>query len=316
MVGQVNGQPIYAASVFEPIEEQLRSLGENRPPVQFRRQAQQLIQGQLGQIVLEALMLGEAEQDLSVQEQAGLEHLLKDRREEMIRYWGQGSLAVAESRLMDETGLTLKQTLAQERQKLVVQRYMQKKLFPKIHVSRKDIERYYYEHLDEYNPPRSRTLRLIRVKTKSVARQIDAWLQEGTPFDEVASKPQNQYRSSKGGLMSEKAVGDEIFDHKELNDAMRQLRSGEHSRRIDVDGGYWWICVDAIDEANGQSLQEAQLEIENLLRRQQFQVLTQRYRRDLVERGSYNPIEQMSQALLEVAVSRYAPTQDKVASVE
>ena len=316
MVGQANGQPIYAAQVFEPIEEQLIALGKTRPPAQFRYQARQLIQGQLGQIVLESLMLGEAERDLSAQEQAGLDYILKGRREELIRFWGEGSVAVAESRLVEETGLDLKQTLEQERQKMVIQRYMHQKLYPKIHVSRKDIERYYQDHHGEYNPPVKRTLRLIRVHTAREADRVDQALQEGQPFERVASRPQNRYRSQDGGLMSEQAVGDEVFGQPQLNEAMRSLQAGQHSPRIEIEGSYWWVAVDEIDQSGGRSLREVQQEIEQLLRRQQFQLLTQRYRQQLVADGSYNPIEQMSDALVDVAMTRYAQARDQTAVVE
>ncbi len=304
MVGQVNGQPIYATRVFEPIQEQLAALGKQRPSRQFRLQAYQLIQGQLSQMILDALMIGEAQRDLSTQEQAGLDQLLAARRQELIRYWGQGSIAVAESRLLEETGLNLKETLAQERQKLLVQRYMHQKLFPKIHVSRKDIERYYRDHYEEYNPPLRRALRLIRVDSPAAADQIDQRLSQGQPFRQIASSPQNKYRHEDGGLMAE-AIGNEVFGQAPLNDAMRRLQAGEHSPRVQLEDAYWWVYVESIDPGDAKPLSQAQLEIESLLRRQQFQVLTQRYRQELIQTGSYNPVEEMSAALLEIAITRY-----------
>ena len=306
MVGQVNGKPIYANTVFEPIVEQLAALGRSLPPREFQARAHQLIQGRLSQIIADALLLGEAENGLTAQEHAGLRNILKQQREELIRFWGKGSVAVAEENLVRQTSRSLDDTLTETRQRMLVQRYLQQKLLPKIHVRRKDVERYYTEHINEYQPPVSRTLRLIYVKSNQDADQIDRLLSEGTPFGQAASSPLNQYRPDAGGLMSEQAVGDQVFSQAPLNEAMRMLQPGEHSQRIETEGRYWWVAVESIERPEGRSQTEAQLEIEDLLRRQQFQQLTQRYRQDLFKTGSYNSIETMGQALLEIAMSRFA----------
>ena len=309
MVGQVNGQPIYAATVFEPIGDQLTALGKRLPLSEFRQRAGQLIESRLGQIVADALILGEAESDLSAQEQAGLQNILKQRRQELIRFWGRGSVAVAEENLVRQTSKSLEDTLTEARQRMLVQRYLQQKLFPQINVTRKDIERYYIDHSNEFNPPPVRTIRLIYVADVADANEIDALLSDGETFQAAASLPFNRYRSGDGGLMSEPAVGDQVFGQPELNKAMLTLRSGEHSQRTPIDDRYWWVFVESIKQEQSQSITEVQLKIEALLRRQQFQALSQRYRQRLFETGSYNPIDQMARGLLDVAISRYAAVQ-------
>lgn len=309
MVGQVNGKPIYASRVFEAILEQLAALGRSLPQGEFRQRAAQLIEARLVQIVTDALILGEAESALTAQEQAGLQNILKQQREELIRFWGKGSIALAQENLVRQTSRDLDQTLAETRQRFIVQRYLRQELFPKINVTRKDIERYYNDHLDQYNPPTTRTLRLIRVEDPAAADQIDQALGQGQPFEQVASLPINKYRPAGGGLMFDKAQGDQVFGQPQLNEAMLRLTVGEHSPRIYVDNTYWWIGVESINTPQGQSLTEVQLEIESLLQRQQFQELTRQYRQQLFKTGSYNPLEQMNRALLEVAMNRFAVAQ-------
>lgn len=306
MVGQVNGQPVYAGSTLEPIDDQLAALGRNQTRTEFRALANQLIAGRLRQIVIDALILGEAERDLSAQEQAGLANMLKVEREELIRRWGKGSIALAETSLLDETDRTLDQTLQDTRQRMLVQRYLQRKLFPKINVSRKHIERYYHDNPTKFNPPPNRTLRLIRVNTPETADQIESLLKPSADFATVASDQRNRYRSDQGGRMSEIAVGDEVFGAAVLNQAMLGLQPGQWSQRVEAMGGFWWIYVESIDQPPSRPLREVQLEIEELLRRQQFQALTSDYRRELFENGSYHPLDQMGEALVEIAVSRYA----------
>ncbi len=306
MVGQVNGKPIYAAEVLEPIEEQLSVLGKSLPRKEFVGRARQLIEGRLGQIVTDALILGEAERDLTVQEHAGLLQFLKLQREELIRFWGIGSVAVAQENLVRQTSRTLDQTLNETRERMLVQRYLRERLWSKISVSRKDVERYYQEHFSDFNPPANRGLRLIYVETKESADTVGRMLDEGVAFEEVAKQDLNQYRHEEGGLMAEKAVGDEVFGHAVLNEAMLTLRAGEFSGRVQAGGRYWWVRVESIDQPKGRSLSEVQLEVESLLQRQRFQQLTQQYRRELFETGSYNSIDQMGEALLAIAVNRFA----------
>ena len=309
MVGQVNGKPIYASTVFESIFEQLAALGRSLPRGEFRQRAGQLIEARLGQMVTDALILGEAESGLTAQEYAGLQNIIKQQREELIRFWGKGSVALAQVNLVRQTSRDLDQTLAETRQRFLVQRYLREELFPKINVVRKDVERYYNDHINEYNPPTSRTLRLIRVGDVADADQIDRALGQGQSFEQVASLPINTYRLTDAGRMSEKAQGDQVFGQPPLNEAMLRTGVGEHSPRIRVEETYWWIGVEAIDTTPGRSLTEVQLEIESQLRRQRFQELTRQYRQELFKTGSYNPLGEMSQALLEVAMSRFAVAQ-------
>lgn len=306
MVGQVNGQAIYADEVLEPIEAQLAALGARRPRAVFREQARRLVYARLDQIVADSLILGEAERDLSEMEQMGLRHMLKEQREELLRRYGQGSIAVANATLMEREGRTLDQRMTAEREKLLVRRYLQMKLLPKINVTRKDIERYYHDNIKEYRPEAGKTVRIIRVDSAAAADRIEQQLAEGVPFAQVATGKANSYQASQGGLMQGKVTGDDPFGPAALNEAFKTLTVGQHSPRIKVGDDFWWLYLESIDEGKQRSLTEVQLQIEDLLRRQRFQQLSTRYRQRLFEQGTYNPIDQMADGLVQVAMTRYA----------
>jgi hypothetical protein len=308
MLGQVNGQPIYAGTVLEPITEQLETLGRTLPRAEFQRRASQLISGRLVQIVADALILGEAEQRLTDREREGLRQGLQKEREELIRFWGRGSEAVADDALQAQTSRNLEQTLEDTRQKVVVQQYLRQKLFPKINVTRKDVGRYYRDHADEFNPPSQRVLRLICVKESPAAEQVQSMLDRGEPFEQTAQESVNRYHPERGGLVSETSVGDQVFGQRELNQAMLSLRAGEHSPCIRIGEASWWVFVESLEQSPGRALKEVQLEIEDLLRRERFRDLTQKYREQMFENGSYDPIEAMADTLSEVVMARYAVT--------
>lgn len=305
MVGQVNGQAIYVGTVLEPISDQLTSLGRTLPPTVFRDRARGLIMAQLDQIVTDKLIVGEAERDLAEDERAGLKKYMDERRAELIRKYGRGSETLADRTLLEQSGRGLEQSLRELRQRVVVQRYLQQKLMPKINVTRRDIERHYHENREKFNPPLGRTLRIIRVVDRQQAEAVDRRLAAGESFQTLAREPINTYRPSDGGLMGG-TTGDKVFGDAALNEAMVAAGEGRHSPRVEAEGAWWWVRVEAVDRPPGRSLHEVQTQIEQLLRAQRFQALTMEYRQQLYREGSYNPLDQMAMMVLEVAVNRYA----------
>ncbi|NJL31566.1 MAG: hypothetical protein HC898_08015 [Phycisphaerales bacterium] len=306
MIGQVSGQAIYANRVLEPLHEQFTRLGQTLSPKAFRQEAAKPIQAMLEEIVFNHLILGEAERDLSEEEQMGLTIMLRQQREQLVRKYGAGSRNVADETLRQREGKSLDQKLQEYRQQLLIQRYMQLKLFPRINIARKDIERYYNDNLDEFQPKPTRQVRLIRAASPAAGDAIGQALAQGTGFAEVARSLHNDYRREQSGLFAEKVAGDEIFGINELNDAVLKLKAGEHSEQIKVDSAMYWVMVETLEQGQAVSLREAQTQIEERLRRQRFQQLLASYRNSLFARGSYHSIPQMAEALLEIAVNRYA----------
>lgn len=313
MVGQVNGRPIYASLVFKDIHEALQAMGRSTgTPGAFRIKATPLVASRLRQIVMDQLVLAEAERNLTEPQRYGLLQFLKAQREEIIRAMGEGSAKLADVRLREESGIGLEEKVEETRQKAIVQKYLSDKLLPRINVTRKDIERYYMDNPDRFNPQPGRTVHLIRTSRKSAADRIEQELASGRSFLDIAGDSSlNEDSPEKQGLFGKGIKGDKPFGPAELNEAMVKLREGEHSPRVEIKTSsgavrYFWIHVAAISEGKHRTLQEAQSEIEQELRRQQFQALTEQYQDRLLKEGSYNSLEDMLSTLLDIAVTRYA----------
>lgn len=304
MVGQVNGRPIYADTILDPIEPQLQALARQVGPGEFRQRATQLIEATVRQIVLDALILGEAERDLSDRERAGLQGMVLRHREELLRQYGQGSLSLTEHNLQQATGKSLEQTLEEYRQKVLVSRYLANNLRPKINVTRWDIERYYRDHQDEFNPKASRVLRLIRVQNDEEAQRVREMLQT-RPFEEVALDKINLYKPAQGGLM-DATQGTAVFDNDAMNQALAELGEGEWAGPFQLSGRPVFVFVEELTEAKSIPLKEAQPIIERRLRENQFRQLTDDYNRRLFEQGSFEPLPQMVDRLVQIALARYA----------
>jgi hypothetical protein len=306
MVGQVNGNAIYSSTVFDPLNEQLAALGRTQPRSVFRARAAELIGRRLDEIVADALILGEAERDLSEPERAGLQNMMRDHQDELLRIYGTGSRSLADENAVRKTGRTIDQLLEEFRQRVIVQRYLREKLLPKINVTRKDIERYYNDNYTTFNPLPGRTLRVMKASDAAGAEKIERALASGKSFTEVASSNLNGYRTSTGGLWPEKVVSEKVFSDAGVNSAMLKLKPGEHTPKIKVGEQYWFVFLESQEQGKAKPLRDAQVEIEELLRRQRFNDLSQKYRTRLFTQGSYNPLAQMSEALIAVAMSLYA----------
>ncbi len=307
MVGQVNGQPIYAQAVLEPIDAQLRTLAGQLPYHEFQKRAAQLIASRIKEMLQNALILGEAERDLSEQEQLQVRAMVEIRRRELLRQYGRGSVAMAEKALQDKEGISLREKLESYRQEVVIRRYFWQRFGPLINVSRRDIERYYRDHEDEYNPPARRVLRLIRCQSGSEAQQITRLLEQGSiQFAEAAAHEANTFKRAQGGLFGE-TVGDAPLRQEAINEALTSLDEGAYAGPIEIDGVFWFVHVERLERGNRRTLQDVQVEIREKLRERQFVALQDQFRQQIFEQGSYTRPEQMVVALLEVAMSRYAP---------
>ncbi len=308
MIGQVNGRAIYTNAVLdEQLRETLARWGRELPLDTFRKRAAERIAVKLNSMVTDALVYGEAKRDLSDQERQGLTVAQSRQREQLLREYGQGSPALAEANMIEQTGLNMNQTLEQWRQAAVVSRYMGQKLRPKINVTRKDVKRYYADHYDEFNPPGSRTVRVIQTASQDDAQQIRTLLDQGTPFAEAAQGDLNLFRQDTGGLMGALA-GEQIFADPQVNEATLALEAGQCVGPITVGDKSWFVCVEKLEQPDSQPLMDVQVQIHATLYEQQLREHSERYREKLFDDGSYNSIEQMTVSLLEIVTDRYAKT--------
>lgn len=309
MVGQVNGQAVYADEVLDPIDAQLTALARQLPPSQFYRRAGQLVAGRVQQIVADALILGEAERALSDRERQALRIILQRERDRLLRELGRGSLAMAEDRLQQERGMTLDQYLEQRRQEIIISRFLRQELLPLINVSRRDIERYYRENREEFAPPPTRDVRVYIAPTQEQAAELRRLLAQGYDSPAVTAALGETDSPFREVFMAE-AVGEEVFAEDRVNAVLSTLDKGEVSNPIVVGDEYWLVCVEAIRRDEARSLKETQVEIRNRLQQQQFQVEVEQYRRGLFESGSFNPVDDMIAAIMDVVRGRYRPGEE------
>lgn len=311
MVGQVSGKPIYASEIFNEVGvELLERLGQNNPRATFRERSGELLFRTLSQKVDDQLILAEAERGLTEQHMFGIMNYVRTYRESLINKYGNGATTIADTNLRKETRFGLEETMQRVRQSLLVRRYLEEKVNPKIHVTRRDVERFYADNNSRFNPPPSVTVRVILVGGTTEADAVDKELAAGKSFEDVA-RQYSLYKREEGGQMK---VGESLDKFAGLkwdavNQEVRKLTPGKATGRIKADDVIAWVQVADVQTGKGQSLSDVFLEIEEELKNMQKGQLTRSHLVKLKAEGNYTPIKQMTQSLLDVAMSRYARPQ-------
>ena len=307
LVGQIAGRPIFAHDVLRDLEDQLRALGgqvaEGRMSAAgFRRQAGELILRQVQGLVQNRLTLEEAERSLTRTERANLDRFRAIRRRELVRQFGQGSEALADRTLRAQAGRSLEEMLQDDRDRLVVLTYRQRKVEPLINVTRRDVERYYRDRAAEFNPPDRRDVRVLYVTDPALAERLGGLRDRGADFDRLAET------AAAGAVPMSDVEGDNPFG---FADPGPYVTAGPGAVVGPLPapgrGRYYFVAVDAVRRGVGQTEREAQIEIERLLRDRQRETLALRDFDRLRREASVTEERRMADAVTRIAEARYLP---------
>lgn len=309
LVGQVNGRPIYVADFFEPIENELRIRGREKTRREFVQIAFPLIQRQLAELIKNELVYAEAEASLTENERIGLRYFIRQLESDVTRT--RGRLA-QEERLREETGLGVDEVVELERRRQLVLYKIQSEIRRRVIVSWRDVERYYRDHREEFNPPASIQLRLLTVPANDAARRraVEQALADGFLFGPLAEEHSTML-ASRGGLLDPTPLSGGIENTAltrwpEVDALARTLRQGEHGGPVVAGDLAVWVYVEQYADGTGRSLYDAQHEIENRLFQERYAEEERRYLSELFARGNMDDFDNMSYLLLDIALQRWA----------
>ncbi len=309
MVGEVNGKPIFADAFFEPIEDRLLGTADEYDGPQRDAMIRGIVNSWLREVVLDALLLGEAEASLSTQEKMGLFAFIDAIQAEEIRLGG-GTRSGAEDRRR-ETGEDLDQYLGRQKDLVLLQQIQMRKIDPRVIVSWRDIEREYQRRYDEFNPEATVTLARIRLRTEPQAELIEDIKQRlagGEPFAEVAE----DLGFEDGGVWQTFVIGkggiSDLNVNEEMKVALEGLEEGDTSPPFTLGSVTVWLNVASLNRPRTYTIYDPMVQrvLKNAIRARRGQEEWNRYIESLLERGIYNELDEMSERLYEIAIDRYA----------
>ncbi|XAM01329.1 peptidyl-prolyl cis-trans isomerase [Phycisphaeraceae bacterium D3-23] len=310
MVGHVNGEAIYAHAILEPIDARLAAFGRQYDGDEFLQRAAAVVAGRLKEVLIDKLILAEAGSGLSDRERQGVEGMVQQRREEMLRYYGQGSLTRARRAFLADEGIEFDEALAQFREEIVVRRYLQQELLPQINVQQRDVERLYTDLCENgtYDSKDQRVIRLIMTRDAVNAQTIEARLSDGDAFADVARDDSlNQYSAATGGQFNngEPIEGDQVMGDEAVNAAILALEQGHYAGPIVSGDRHFFVQLESFEAGLKVELRDVQAELEQRLRLEQWDALFRGFRQELWDAGGYTDPVQMTENLLDIAIARY-----------
>ena len=313
-IGDVNNRPVYVSDFLTPLEDRLRTEAAKRPRAEWIQMARKDIRERLVTFVEDELLRAEALNRLTPDQRSGVMTFMRQLQTAEVSKSG-GNRTAADERIREKTGQSFDEYMEAEKEKNLIQ-YELRGIFRKINVSWHDIELAYEKNYELFNPNPTAFLGIIRVSKDDTGdvQLINEAFGAGTDFDDVASMEQNRYLPEKAGLNAKEFTGtfetSEFFAYEELNDAVRKLTPGAKAGPIEAGGSVWWIKLHRIEQKT-MGLYEAQLGISEGITKSRQNEARQKYIRKLQERASVSDINEMTDALLAVAVERYLDTKSR-----
>jgi hypothetical protein len=311
-IGDVNGKPIFTSSFFSPIEDRLIAEAERLSLNEWRASAGRVIAQRLDGIIADELLRAEALAALTPTQRVGLQAFLSNFRNNLLSE-NLGSSQLAERRILEQEGLTLDQALRQKEVDTLVQLTLIREINRRVNVSWRDIRQRYDRDIDQFAPPPSAVLRVIRAfkDDEETVTQIQAQLDRGESFIEIAMSELNTYSTETLGVLKRQIEGSfeetPFFGRDELNDATHQLSIGEHAGPVELGSSYYWILYED-QEQQIISLYDAQLAIQRELTFERREQARDQYLARLQERARVSSRDEVLMRLFEIADERYAPT--------
>jgi len=313
LVGQINGRPVFASEILEPLDGRLRAMAaKTKDRAKWTADAKNAVIQQLRQLIEEELILAEARSSLSPDQRQGLFQFLGRIQETMVAQQG-GSTVAADEAARASSGRSLTQKTRDKLDEILIAEEIRQRVGARVLVTWRQIQLEYERQFDKYNPKPAAVFRMIAVPASKAdaIEQVKARLIAGELFEDVADDAVNVLGEGEASTIYPTFTGalseGKYFDIPALNDAARSLNVGQAAGPIMHDGSAWWLQLARIDRPAARSLYDAQLEIENGLLEKRKEKELSRYFNRLKARGNFSKIEDMVDRLMAVATERYLP---------
>lgn len=310
MVGQINGKPIYAEEFFRDMDARLRELAKQMTLRQWIKEVRADVDRKLWDVARDELLLAEFRSTLTPEMKVGVLAFIESVRSDLLS-GNLGSEELANERALEEEGLTLREKVKADTERQFVLQQLRKSIANRVYVSSRDIELYYEQNYEKYNPVPDAVFRVIRVSEADggTVASVESRLAGGESFAAVAADDSgwapdkgNEHRVT---IKAPTYAEQDFWALPELNKATKALSPGQVTPKITERGAVWWVMLEKIEHPPGKSLYDVQLEIERELRAQRLRVEELRYFETLLAKSNMSDMEDMTVRLVEYAAVRY-----------
>ncbi len=290
VLAEVNGEVITREDILGPIRPQMRTWRKEYSDEAFHSRCRQVINIRLKEEISRRLVFQEAEADLSEEEKQQIDltlgKMLKGLAAEA------GSTLLLEEKLK-RRGLSIEERREAQRRRLVVQRYLHKKIGPKIHITHSELLNYYKEvRAERYARPTRVRLGLITIRkaeaagpdeARALAEAVHERAAAGEDFARLARRYSHGPMAEKGGDWG--FIREGSFRVEAVDEALFALRAGEVAPVVETDEALHVVKALAREGGRTVPFTEVQDDLEKEIRDRKFNEKVDKYIRDLYERG-------------------------------
>ncbi len=335
LIGKVNGRPIYANSVLEPVEDKIQAVlrREDMTQTEFTDYVIVELYKQVRELVKRDLLLSEANSGMSPELAYGLFAVIGQMRKDLASTQG-GSKSQMRQLAREQEDESVDTFLESNKEQLLIDKIYREKVWPNVNVTWRDIQRVfekvYIEEITSAVEVSESRIEEILVGMKSLPLEsipaangsivlgrirldiedplvetVKSMLADGKPFSEVANEVGVEnggiwetYVLKEGGLAAldlSQVVKDGLLKSEESN----QLFSRTTSKSI------FWFAVLELNEPISLYNKEIQIAVRNQLRSQQFYLEENRFLESIWSQNGMLEVEDMAARVAKIAIQRY-----------
>jgi len=321
---QVNDRFITVDDILQAAGEELFALSAMPSESAFREKANRIVTQEIHRQISQTLVFAEAEQHLTDDRKRQIRAAVAEDLSEMIAR-ADGSKVKLEGELTGR-GTSLEYATEQYRRSLTIRRYLRGKFVPALQVNRRMLWNYYCRHREEFTRAKKVQMRLIAAPfaeflssaggqpseqelaaAKERARQHMAQageaLASGEAFEGVAGRFSRGIKASSGGVWPMMAAGN--FRAEQVEAEAFRLNEGGVSGIIETETGCYIVKARKIQPGQILSFEEAQEQIERMLRQRQSAKLYNNFYAELSRRATVAQSEDFLSVTAGRAVERY-----------
>ncbi len=330
---QVNDRFVNADQLIDGMHERFLELPRDLPQLEFRKKALEIVGSEIHYQIQQSLVFAEAERRLKEQVIDFIQADVDKEIRRMIAEAG-GSREALEDKCRRE-GIALEAMERGLSRDYIVSTYLQQKFYPRIVVNRRTLWNYYRKHKDEFSSEKKVKMQIIaahfnrfeplksfyehaekpsdtpseieRAAAEKAARnhieKALAALQNGNSFSAVAEEFSTGPMRSNGGVWGLMGRGNK---REEKVEAMAfELAEGETSGIIRDVGGFFIVKALDVKEGESRGFVEAQDDIAEKLRKEQYGLLRDKYFSNIYEGATVKVGGDFIKRVVDRAVERY-----------
>ena len=299
---QVNERFITVKDILRSAHGRLADLPRHLSEPVFQQRAAEIINEEIRGEVSRALVLAEAERRLTDQHKERIKAEVEEFERELV-VQADGSRTKLQQSLAKE-GTTLQALLDDHTRRLKIQTYLQTKFMPAISINRRMLWDYYRRYRSRYTAAKRVQMQIIaapfhaflprgagqptdlerqaaRTKARHVADSALSAVRDGEEFAVVARRLSRGIKASAGGIWPIMAADN--FREEKVEQAAFALKEGQVSGIVEAPAGYYIAKALVVDPGKTVSFEQAQEEIDEVLRQKQYGKLVDAYLKRLLE---------------------------------